>query len=86
MDSEDTLFYLYTSGSTGKPKGIAHTTAGYLLFAAMTHYFVFDHREGDVYACMADIGYAHQTGGGKGVGGGGAKGGAGEGRLMCGHV
>lgn len=57
MDSEDTLFLLYTSGSTGKPKGIAHTTAGYLLHVAMTHRFVFDYREGDVFACVADIGW-----------------------------
>jgi acetyl-CoA synthetase len=57
MDSEDTLFLLYTSGSTGKPKGIAHTTAGYLLGAAMTVKYVFDLREGDIYACMADIGW-----------------------------
>ncbi|HAT12172.1 MAG TPA: acetate--CoA ligase [Planctomycetes bacterium] len=57
MDSEDTLFLLYTSGSTGKPKGIAHTTAGYLLGAAMTMKYVFDYREGDIHACMADIGW-----------------------------
>ncbi len=57
MDSEDTLFLLYTSGSTGKPKGIAHTTAGYLLGAAMTMKYVFDHREGDIFACMADVGW-----------------------------
>jgi acetyl-CoA synthetase len=57
MDSEDTLFLLYTSGSTGKPKGVSHTTAGYLLFAAMTHRYVFDYREGEVYACVADIGW-----------------------------
>ncbi|MEK7412140.1 MAG: acetate--CoA ligase [Planctomycetota bacterium] len=57
MDSEDTLFLLYTSGSTGQPKGIAHTTAGYLLGAMMTTKYVFDLREGDVYACMADIGW-----------------------------
>jgi acetyl-CoA synthetase len=57
MDSEDTLFLLYTSGSTGKPKGVSHTTAGYLLFAAMTHKYVFDYREGEVYACVADIGW-----------------------------
>jgi acetyl-CoA synthetase len=57
MDSEDTLFLLYTSGSTGKPKGIAHTTGGYLLGAAMTMKYVFDHREGDIFACMADIGW-----------------------------
>ena len=49
MDAEDTLFYLYTSGSTGKPKGIAHSTAGYLLYAQMTQKYVFDYREGDVY-------------------------------------
>jgi acetyl-CoA synthetase len=57
MDSEDTLFLLYTSGSTGQPKGIAHTTAGYLLFTALTHKYVFDYREDDVYACVADIGW-----------------------------
>ena len=56
MDSEDLLFLLYTSGSTGKPKGLAHSTAGYLLYAALTHKLVFDVREGDVYACMADGG------------------------------
>jgi acetyl-CoA synthetase len=57
MDSEDTLFLLYTSGSTGKPKGVSHTTAGYLLFAAMTHKYVFDYRPGEIYACVADIGW-----------------------------
>ena len=57
MDSEDTLFLLYTSGSTGKPKGVAHTTAGYLLQVALTHRYVFDYRPGDVYACVADIGW-----------------------------
>lgn len=57
MDAEDILFLLYTSGSTGKPKGLAHTTAGYLLYAAMTHKFVFDYKPGDVYACMADAGW-----------------------------
>jgi acetyl-CoA synthetase len=57
MDSEDTLFLLYTSGSTGKPKGVAHTTGGYLLHAAMTHRYVFDYRPGDIYACVADIGW-----------------------------
>jgi len=57
MDSEVTLFLLYTSGSTGKPKGVAHTTAGYLLQAALTHRYVFDYRPGDVYACVADIGW-----------------------------
>jgi len=57
MDSEDLLFLLYTSGSTGKPKGVGHSTAGYLLYAAATHKYVFDYREGDIYACMADVGW-----------------------------
>jgi acetyl-CoA synthetase len=57
MDSEDPLFILYTSGSTGKPKGVLHTTAGYLLQAAMTHKYVFDYQEGDVYWCTADVGW-----------------------------
>ncbi|KAK5623108.1 Acetyl-coenzyme A synthetase 2-like, mitochondrial [Crenichthys baileyi] len=57
LDSEDLLFLLYTSGSTGKPKGIVHTQAGYLLYASITHQFVFDYREGDVFGCMADIGW-----------------------------
>ena len=57
MDAEDPLFILYTSGSTGKPKGILHTTGGYLLFAAMTHKYVFDYQEGDIYWCTADIGW-----------------------------
>ena len=57
MDSEDPLFILYTSGSTGKPKGVAHSTAGYLLGAAMTMKESFDLREGDVYASMADCGW-----------------------------
>ncbi len=57
MDAEDLLFLLYTSGSTGKPKGVAHSTAGYLLFTSLTHRYVFDLREGDVFACMADIGW-----------------------------
>lgn len=57
VDSEDLLFLLYTSGSTGKPKGVAHCSAGYLLYAAMTHKYVFDYREGDIYACMADVGW-----------------------------
>ncbi|MCK5248464.1 MAG: acetate--CoA ligase, partial [Spirochaetaceae bacterium] len=57
MDAEDPLFILYTSGSTGKPKGVAHTTAGYLLYAAMTHKYVFDYKPGDVFACVADIGW-----------------------------
>lgn len=57
LDSEDLLFILYTSGSTGKPKGICHTQAGYLLFASLTHRTTFDYREGDIYACMADVGW-----------------------------
>ena len=57
MSSEDPLYVLYTSGSTGKPKGVLHTTAGYLLHAALTHKLVFDLHEDDVYACVADIGW-----------------------------
>jgi acetyl-CoA synthetase len=57
MDSEDPLFILYTSGSTGKPKGVLHTTGGYLLQAAMTHKYVFDYQEGEVYWCTADVGW-----------------------------
>uniref|UniRef100_A0A8D0N2H5 acetate--CoA ligase n=1 Tax=Sus scrofa TaxID=9823 RepID=A0A8D0N2H5_PIG len=57
MGSEDTLFLLYTSGSTGKPKGLVHTQAGYLLYAALTHRLVFDYRPGDIFGCMADIGW-----------------------------
>ncbi|XP_032463059.1 acetyl-coenzyme A synthetase 2-like, mitochondrial isoform X1 [Phocoena sinus] len=57
MGSEDTLFLLYTSGSTGTPKGLVHTQAGYLLYAALTHRFVFDYRPGDVFGCVADIGW-----------------------------
>lgn len=57
MDSEDPLFILYTSGSTGKPKGVLHTTAGYLLGAAMTHKYILDYREGDIFWCTADVGW-----------------------------
>lgn len=57
MDAEDPLFILYTSGSTGQPKGVLHTTGGYLLQAAMTHKYVFDYQEGDVYWCTADVGW-----------------------------
>jgi acetyl-CoA synthetase len=57
MDAEDPLFILYTSGSTGKPKGALHTTGGYLVYAAMTHKYVFDYQEGDVYWCTADVGW-----------------------------
>ena len=57
MDAEDPLFILYTSGSTGKPKGVLHTTAGYLLQAAMSHKYTFDYQEGDVFWCTADVGW-----------------------------
>tara|TARA_R110002073_G_scaffold334916_1_gene525576 strand:- start:16655 stop:18592 length:1938 start_codon:yes stop_codon:yes gene_type:complete len=57
MDAEDPLFILYTSGSTGKPKGVLHTTAGYLLNAALTHKYVFDYHDGDIYWCTADVGW-----------------------------
>ena len=57
MDAEDPLFILYTSGSTGKPKGVLHSTAGYLLQAAMTHKTVFDYKDGEVYWCTADVGW-----------------------------
>ena len=57
MDAEDPLFILYTSGSTGKPKGVLHTTGGYLLHAAITHKYVFDYHDGDIYWCTADVGW-----------------------------
>jgi acetyl-CoA synthetase len=57
MDAEDPLFILYTSGSTGKPKGVLHTTGGYLVYASLTHEYVFDHQEGDVFWCTADVGW-----------------------------
>jgi acetyl-CoA synthetase len=57
MNAEDPLFILYTSGSTGTPKGVLHTTAGYLVYAAMTHQYVFDYHDGDVYWCTADVGW-----------------------------
>ena len=57
MESEDMLFTLYTSGSTGKPKGLAHSQAGYLLYAGMTHQFAFDYQPGDLYCCVADVGW-----------------------------
>ena len=57
MDAEDPLFILYTSGSTGKPKGVLHTTGGYLVFASMTHQYVFDYHDGDIYWCTADVGW-----------------------------
>ncbi len=57
MDAEDPLFILYTSGSTGKPKGVLHTTGGYLVYTSLSHQYVFDYKEGDVYWCTADIGW-----------------------------
>ncbi|WP_011582743.1 MULTISPECIES: acetate--CoA ligase [Chelativorans] len=57
MNAEDPLFILYTSGSTGKPKGVLHTTGGYLVFASMTHQYVFDYQDGDIYWCTADVGW-----------------------------
>ncbi len=57
MSAEDPLFILYTSGSTGKPKGVLHTSAGYLLFAAFTHKYIFDYHDGDIYWCTADVGW-----------------------------
>jgi len=57
MSAEDPLFILYTSGSTGKPKGVLHTSGGYLVFASMTHQYVFDYHDGDIYWCTADVGW-----------------------------
>ena len=57
MNAEDPLFILYTSGSTGKPKGVLHSTAGYILYASITHRFIFDYNDGDVYWCTADVGW-----------------------------
>ena len=57
MNAEDPLFILYTSGSTGKPKGVLHTTGGYMVYAAMTHQYVFDYHDGDIYWCTADVGW-----------------------------
>lgn len=57
MDAEDPLFILYTSGSTGKPKGVLHTNGGYLVYTSMTHKYIFDYHEGDIYWCTADIGW-----------------------------
>ncbi|MBV8511355.1 MAG: acetate--CoA ligase, partial [Xanthobacteraceae bacterium] len=57
MSAEDPLFILYTSGSTGKPKGVLHTTGGYLVYVAMTHEYVFDYHDGDIYWCTADVGW-----------------------------
>ncbi len=57
MDAEDPMFILYTSGSTGKPKGVMHTTGGYMVYASMTHQYVFDYKDGQVYWCTADVGW-----------------------------
>ena len=57
MGAEDPLFILYTSGSTGKPKGVLHTTGGYMVYASITHQYVFDYRDGDIYWCTADVGW-----------------------------
>ncbi|WP_104491094.1 acetate--CoA ligase [Paracoccus denitrificans] len=57
MKAEDPLFILYTSGSTGKPKGVLHTSGGYLVYASMTHQYVFDYHDGDIYWCTADVGW-----------------------------
>jgi acetyl-CoA synthetase len=57
MNAEDPLFILYTSGSTGKPKGVLHTTGGYLVYVALTHQYVFDYHDGDIYWCTADVGW-----------------------------
>ncbi|MEQ1887717.1 MAG: acetate--CoA ligase [Alphaproteobacteria bacterium] len=57
MNAEDPMFILYTSGSTGKPKGVLHTTGGYMVFVSMTHQYVFDYHDGDIYWCTADVGW-----------------------------
>jgi acetyl-CoA synthetase len=57
MNAEDPLFILYTSGSTGKPKGVLHTTGGYMVYTAMTHQYVFDYHDGDIFWCTADVGW-----------------------------
>ena len=57
MNAEDPLFILYTSGSTGKPKGVLHTTGGYMVYASMTHEYIFDYKDGEVYWCTADVGW-----------------------------
>ncbi len=57
MNAEDPLFILYTSGSTGKPKGVLHTTGGYMVYASMTHQYIFDYKSNDIYWCTADIGW-----------------------------
>ena len=57
MSAEDPLFILYTSGSTGKPKGVLHTTGGYMVYTSITHQYVFDYHDGDIYWCTADVGW-----------------------------
>ena len=57
MEAEDPLFILYTSGSTGKPKGVLHTSGGYIVYASMTHQYIFDYKANDIYWCTADIGW-----------------------------
>ena len=57
MNAEDPLFILYTSGSTGKPKGVLHTSGGYITYASMTHQYIFNYKEGDIYWCTADVGW-----------------------------
>ena len=57
LHAEDPMFILYTSGSTGKPKGVLHTTGGYMVYASMTHHYVFDYQDGDIYWCTADVGW-----------------------------
>ena len=57
INAEDPLFILYTSGSTGKPKGVLHTTGGYIVWASITHEYVFDYHDGDIYWCTADVGW-----------------------------
>ena len=57
LNAEDPMFILYTSGSTGKPKGVMHTTGGYMVYASMTHHYVFDYQDGDIYWCTADVGW-----------------------------